>query len=60
VLWAVITDSTIVPWLVASVVADVVDFVLAYVDLEGERRNRAAALAGGFAAIGIAAIATNL
>lgn len=59
VMWALISGTNVVPWLVASVVADAFDFVLGWVDLEGVRRRRTLALAGGFAALGVAAIITN-
>lgn len=60
VLWALISDSAVVPWLVASVVADVVDLALGFVDLEGKLRRRTVSLAGGFGLLGAVAIITNL
>jgi len=57
VLWALATDSSATPWVLASVASDLADAGFAASTLDRDHRKRAVVAAGGFAALGLATAA---
>ncbi len=56
-LAAVARGSSVVPWIAASVAADLTDAAAGAASLSGEHRTKTLAYAGGFAALGVGALA---
>ena len=52
IIWAILADQQVVPWVLASVAGDAVDAAFAGAMLDDEHKSKALALAGGFGVLG--------